>query len=161
MAIFTVPGKDVITISDHDFLDDTPHMRGKVHLIRLNFLHPDNNRMEWVINKFPQTNRYIVDAKNIKFYNYYLKRTSLKYYIINTNTVFTGLISFYKRNNKVLLDITALQNSVRLFLLEYLLYDILENTEVIIISKDDYDENSEVIDRWRGNCIIKDTNYPI
>lgn len=161
MAIFTTPGKDVITISDDDYLDDISSFNRKIHLIRLNFTYPDNKRMQWVTDKFPQTNRYIVDIKNIKFYNYYLKRTSLKYYIINTDVMYTGLVSFYKRNNKVLLDITALPDNERKFIIKHLLFDILNNTEVIIISKSDYQANKEIVDSWRGNCIIKDDEYPI
>ncbi len=160
MAIFTIPGKDVIRITDNDYINDIPSITDKVHIIRLDFKNPDNTKMEWVISKFYTTNRYIVDNTNIKYYNYFLKRTNLKYYIIN-NDKWNGLISFYKRNNKVLLDITLLSKPERDFVLKISLLDILQNTEVIIISKDDYQVVKNVIDKWRGNCIIQDPDYLI
>jgi len=156
MAIFTVPGKDIIKVTDTDFINDTPDISNKVHIIRLSFDTPNDDKMEWVINKFYQTNRFIVDNSDIKYYNYYLKRTNLKYYVINTVNIESKLISFYKRNNKVLLDITVLSQSERLFVLHSALVDVLQNTEVIIISESDYLTVKNVIDKWRGNFFIYD-----
>jgi len=161
MAIFTVPGRDIIKVTDTDFINNTPNISSKVHIIRLSFDNPNDEKMEWVINKFYQTNRFIVDNYDIKYYNYYLKRTNLKYYVINTVNIESKLISFYKRNNKVLLDITILSQAERLFVLHSALQDILLNTEVIVISESDYLTVKDIIDKWRGNCIIYDPDYLI
>jgi len=160
MAIFTVPGRDVIKVTDEDFINNTPNISSKVHIIKLDFNNPDDTKMEWVMSKFYSTKRFIIDNTNIKYYNYYLRRTNHKYYIINNN-VWDGLISFYKRNNKVLLDITLLSESEKSFVLGISLNDILQNTEVITISSDDYQAVKNVIDKWRGNCIIHDPEYLI
>ena len=161
MAIFTTPGTQIISITESNYINDTPNIKSKVHIIRLNFDNPDDNKMEWVITKFPTTRRYIVDNKHIKYYNYFLKRIyNLKYYVINTSNRWNGLVSFYKRNNKVLLDITQLTTPEKNFVF-YSLKDILFNTEVIMISKSDYDNNKQIIDNWKGNCIIEDPNYII
>lgn len=161
MAIFTVPGKDIIRITEDDYFSNIPKPLSKVHIIRLDFITPDDEKMEWVINKFYQTNRYVIDIKNIKYYNYYLKRTNLKYYIINTNNSWKGLVSFYKRNNKVLLDFTKLSKEEKKFVLNESLNDVLYNTEVILINKQDYLDYHDCIDEWRGNCIINDVDYLI
>ena len=160
MAIFTTPGNQIIRITEHNYLTDTPNIQSKIHIIRLDFDNPDNTKMEWVISKFPQTRRFVVDNIHIKYYNYFLKRTNLKYYVINTNNRWNGIVSFYKRNNKVLLDTTQLTDNEKSFVF-YSMKDVLFNTEVIIISKNDYNKNKQSIDNWKGNCIIEDPNYII
>jgi hypothetical protein len=116
--------------------------------------------MNWVVNTFKKTNRYIIDNEHIRFYNYFFKRTNLKYYVINTNEYFTGLISFFKRNNKVLLDITKLNKKDEIFVFNNL-FDVLSNTEVIIINKKDYQNNINTFKVWNGNIILHDNNYVI
>jgi len=161
MAIFTKPGRDIIRITDTDYLNDNININHKIHIIRLDFGSPDDIKMEWVITKFNNTNRYVIDVSNLKYYNYFLKRTNLKYYIINTSVLWKGVISFYKRNNKVLLDTTCLSKEEHDFVMNVSLKDVLFNTEVIIINKTDYDIHKDVIDKWKGNCIINDINYII
>jgi len=161
MSIFTVPGKDIIKVTDLDYINDTPDVNWKVHILRLDFQNPDDDKMQWVLEKFSYTNRFVVDLSNIKYYNLYLKRTNLKYYVINTNDRWKGLVSFYKRNNKVLLDTTKLNTHERSFVFDVCLSDILFNTEVVLVYRIDYENNSEIFDKWRGNCIIHDENYVI
>jgi len=161
MAIFTVPGRDIIRVTDQDYLNDGPNLDSKVHIIRLDFDSPNDTKMRWVIDKFYQTNRFVVDLQNIKYYNFYLKRTNYKYYVINTNVLWNGIISFYKRNNKVLLDITKLTQPEQEFVLSVALEDILNNTEVILLKKEQYVQYSDIIKKWKGNCIIYDSEYEI
>ncbi len=146
-------GQDIITISEKN-LNDLPSIDQKVHLIRLFFDYPDNDKMEWVITSYPRTRRFVIDTKNIRFYNSYFKRTNIKYYVINTNSYYSGLISFFKRNNKVLLDVTILQQNEKDYIFSSLV-DVLSNLEVIMISKDDFDEYSHILSEWNGNVIIK------
>ncbi len=159
MSILTKSGKDIIKLTE-DHIQDVYDPQHKVHLIRLSFNIPNNDIMNWVINTFKKTNRYIIDNEHIRFYNYFFKRTNLKYYVINTNEYFTGLISFFKRNNKVLLDITKLNKKDKIFVFDNLL-DVLSNTEVIIINKNDYKDNINILKVWNGNIILHDDNYVI
>ena len=156
MSIITRLGKDVIKISEENIYD-VSDINHKVHLIRLDFKKPKNEIMKWVITTFPQTNRYIIDNEHIRFYNYFFKRTNLKYYVINTNKYYTGLISFFKRNNKVLLDTTILNKNDIKFVFDNLI-DVLSNTEVIIINNNNYNNNIDVLKEWKGNIILYDNN---
>ena len=159
MIKITKPGEDILVISDQDY-DKNLQIEHKVHLIRLQFETPTIDKMNWVIETFYKTHRYVIDSEHIRFYNGYFKRTNKKYYVINDNKT-DGLISFFKKNNKVLLDITALSEVDQLYVLNVGFTDVLRNTEVIIISKADYDEHTEELNMYNGNCIIADDNYPI
>jgi hypothetical protein len=159
MAILTRPGIDVIRL-DEDNLYQYTTPQQKIHIIRLDFNEPTLEKMDYVINTFHKTNRFVVDVTNIKFYNYYFKKTSLKYYVINTSRMYTGLLSFFKRNNKVLLDTTKLNVAESLFVFNSLC-DVLSNVEVIILSENDYNSNINIFDKWRGNVIIQDLDYGI
>jgi hypothetical protein len=78
------------------------------------------------LEKFPLTNRYII-SDNIKFYNDILKARK-KYYV--ENMIGDNLISFFKKNNKVLLNIENLFD-YQLELIEKEYFDILRNVEVL------------------------------
>jgi len=159
MIKITKPGEDILVISDQDF-NKRIQLEQKVHLIRLRFDTPTLEKMDWVINTFYKTHRFVIDSEHIRFYNSYFKRTNKKYYVINDSYT-EGLVSFFKKNNKVLLDITALSEFDRMYVLNAAFNDILRNTEVIIISKDDYVTHLEELNMYNGNCVIADSNYPI
>lgn len=159
MIKITKPGQDIIVITDQDY-NKKVKTEDKVHLIRLKFDTPTIDKMDWVIESFHKTHRFVIDSEHIRFYNGFFKRTNKKYYVINDSNT-EGLISFFKKNNKVLLDITALSEFDRLYVLNVAFTDILRNTEVIIISKSDYTERLEELNMYNGNCIIADSNYPI
>lgn len=159
MSILTKAGKDIIRLTE-DHIQDVYDINHKVHLIRLSFNNPTNEIMDWVLGTFRKTNRYVIDNEHIRFYNYFFKRTNFKYYVINIDRYFTGLISFFKRNNKVLLDITKLDNDNKKYILLNLA-DVLSNTEVIIISEDDYNDNIDILKAWNGNVILHDKDYVI
>ena len=159
MIKITKPGSDIIVITDQDF-NNNIKKEDKVHLIRLAFETPTVEKMNWVIDAFHKTHRFVIDSEHIRFYNGFFKRTNKKYYVINDNTT-NGLISFFKKNNKVLLDVTALTEFDRLYVLNVAFTDILRNTEVIIISKNDYEQHLEELNMYNGNCVIEDTDYPI
>lgn len=159
MIKITKPGTDIIVITDEDYHNDT-QMENKIHLIRLAFDDPTTEKMSWVTESFYKTHRYIIDSENIRFYNGFFKRTNKKYYVINDSKTM-GLISFFKKNNKVLLDVTALTEFDRMYALNVAFLDILKNTEVIIISQEDFDAHVDELSMYNGNCIIADDNYPI
>jgi hypothetical protein len=160
MSLITVPGRDIIVVNEES-LTDGKEFTYKVHLVRLSFTDPTNEKMEWVLQTFHKTNRYVVDINHIRYYNYYLKRTNLKYYIINTVDTWRGLVSFFKRNNKVLLDITQLTDFEKQFVLNVALQDILSNCEVLLMDREDYTGHLEVFNQWKGDIIIKDDDYLI
>jgi len=160
MSLITIPGKDIIVVNEDSYNQDVSYDQ-KIHLIRLMFDDPTDDKMEWVLQTFRKTNRYVIDITNIRYYNYYLKRTNLKYYIINTVDSWRGLVSFFKRNNKVLLDITKLSIFERQFVLNVSLKDVISNTEVLLMDKDDYTDHLDVFNRWKGDIILRDENYTI
>lgn len=160
MSLITVPGRDIVVVNEESLVDDKDY-NYKVHLVRLAFRNPTDDKMEWVLQTFRKTNRYVIDTSHIRYYNYYLKRTNIKYYIINTNETWQGLISFFKRNNKVLLDITQLSVFERQFVLSVALEDVLANTEVLLMDREDYTEHLEVFNQWKGDIILRDENYAI
>lgn len=103
-----------------------------MHLIKLDFSHPTKEKVKTVINHFPHTNRYVV-SNNIKFYNYMLKNNK-KYYVENEKG--DSLVSFFKKNNKILLNMNNLTNVELQFIMNDI-HDVLNNVEVIFIGKKD------------------------
>jgi hypothetical protein len=100
----------------------------KIHLIKLAFEEPTTDKVEQVLDRFPSTNRFII-SDNIKFYNDVL-RSRKKYYVENGNGI--GLISFFKKNNKVLLNLQNLTSEERSFVKNNI-RDVLRNLEAIYI----------------------------
>jgi hypothetical protein len=152
-------GSDLITIDDSS-IEQNEGCNQKIHLIRLMFSYPDLDKMNWVISTYSKTKRFVIDQENIKFYNYFFKRTNVKYYVINTMKYYTGIVSFFKRNNKVLLNTTILNKNEQNFIFNSLI-DILSNLEIIMITKQNFNEYKEILSKWNGNVIIKDKNYTI
>lgn len=151
MARITEPGKDYIILCEDNIELERERHEGKVHLIELNFREPDENLVGEVLTLFHETRRYII-SNYIRFYNFFFKKfNDRKYYV--SNVAGENLIIFFKRNNKVLLDITILDKIEREFILRDL-GTILEYLEVIKISKEDYENNLKTFQRWKGNAII-------
>lgn len=124
-------------IIDEGNLDNVREENDKVHLIYLNFDEPTDSKVRTVLNKFPSTNRFIV-SDNIKFYNNILKNNK-KFYVENQPDV--GLLSFFKKNNKVLLNMNNLSQQEREFV-KTNIKDVLKNTEVIYLpDQNELDEN--------------------
>jgi hypothetical protein len=74
----------------------------------------------------------------------------------------SDIISFFRKNNKILLNLLNLSKEERdFFLMEGIFEDVLKNIEVIAMNKKIYDEKLEVLDKWKGNCIIVGTNETI
>ena len=154
----TIPGVDVITVREGTIdAYKTEYKNKKVHLIRLDFENPTEDKIDDVLANFPETNRFIVD-ENIKFYNSYLKNTSKKYYVKNRKG--TNLISFFRKNNKILMDFVILSDEEFDFAIASL-QDLLRNVEVILLKKETFRSYEDVLKFWKGNVIIYDENYYI
>lgn len=124
----------------------------KIHLLKLNFAEPTREKIQNVLLAYPRTNRFVI-SNNIKIYNEVLKTTTKKYYVENEKGA--ALISFLRKNNKILLNFNNLRDFELSFLLEDdIIYDILRNLEVIMINRNIYNKFSKVFQTWDGNIII-------
>jgi len=147
-------GSDYIKINEDNLYDEQLINIPRVHLIKLDFFNPNDEKIRRVIRNFPKTNRYVIE-ENIRTYNFILKRTSKKYYIENRKGV--DIISFFRKNNKVLINFHNLSDFEKAFLLSDKIFnDVLRNTEVIHVDKDIFDEKMETLETWRGNVVISD-----
>jgi hypothetical protein len=147
----TQPGSDYVRITETNMASDAMLAIPRIHIIKLDFLDPTEEKVNYVLKTFKLTNRFVVD-NNIKFYNAMLKNTNKKYYIANIEG--DSLITFFKRNNKVLLDTTKLNLLEKAFVFSIALTDVLNNTEVIIAERKFYREHPEPFNKWSGNLII-------
>ncbi len=150
-------GRDCIRVDENDLTRDSVVDR-KIHLIYLGFDSPTQSKVYRILDLFPKTNRYIVPEDKIKIYNYILKGTSKKYYVKNING--SNFISFFRKNNKVLLDFHSLSEYEKAFLLiDNIFNDLLKNVEVIIMDPDIFEEKKNFLIRnWNGNVIITEKN---
>lgn len=158
--LITRIGTDYISINEDNVnkgrAESSP--KSKVHLIKLNFFSPTTEKIEKVLNFYPDTNRFVID-NNIRIYNGYLKHTTKKYYVENKEG--TGLITFFRKNNKVLLNVENLTSAERQFVLSSALVDILKNIEVILMDQEDFENCKEILEPWNGNVILFDPNFII
>lgn len=148
----TKVGSDYISLNEENFSDIKFQNIVRVHLIKLDFQTPTRILIERVLSLFPKTNRFVIED-NIREYNAILKRTSKKYYVMNK--VGVDIISFFRKNNKILLNFNNLSKEEQeFFLMDGIFDDVLRNTEVIAIDKNMHDMKMEVLDKWKGNVII-------
>ncbi len=147
-------GTDYISLNEGNFADAKFQNIQRVHLIKLDFNEPTRVLIDRVLSLFPKTNRFVIED-NIRDYNAILKRTSKKYYVMNKPGA--DIISFFRKNNKILLNFNSLSEEEKsFFLLDGIFEDVLKNTEVIAINKRMHDMKMEVLDKWKGNVIISD-----
>jgi hypothetical protein len=100
-------GKDYITINEQNVPTTDERRNDKIHLIKLNFEEPTKEKILFVVDTFQKTNRYVI-SNNIRVYNDVLKHTGKKYYIENRTGV--NLISYLRKNNKILLIFLTYEN---------------------------------------------------
>jgi len=151
MRVTTV-GSDYIRIDEQNIEDRKLLGIPRVHLIKLDFEKPTELKVRKVIDLYPKTNRFVVD-ENIKTYNAILKGTNKKYYV--ENVMGSGVISFFKKNNKVLVNFNNLSDAERNFLLsDDCFEDVLKNAEVILLNKPIYETKMKQLEIWSGNVIV-------
>ncbi len=152
-------GSDYIGISESNLYDQNLMDIPRVHLIKLGFFDPTESKVKQVLRNFPKTNRFVIED-NIRIYNFILRGTSKKYYVSNTEG--SNVISFFRKNNKVLVNFHNLDEYEQAFMLsDKVFQDVLKNTEVIHISKSIFDEKMEILENWRGNVVISDETSKI
>ena len=144
-------GSDFIVMDESNLDNEEFDNMEKIHLIKIAFQEPTEDKVYRLLDRFKSTNRFVVED-NIKFYNDLLKNTNRKYYVENTSQ--SKLISFFRKNNKVLLNTTRLA-PLEVDFVYYNLKDILKNIEVIMTDETFYNnENSELFANWKGNLIL-------
>ena len=144
-------GSDYISV-DEDSIDKFLDIE-RIHIIELLFFKPTERKIKKVLQLYPLVNRYVI-SDNIRTYNYILKTTSKKYYVKNTPGA--QLITFFKKNNKVLCDFLSLDVYEKQFLLlDNVFGDVLRNCEVIQIDQEIFEEKKLFLETWSGNVIIK------
>ena len=152
----TAVGSDFISVNEENYDSNTYQNISRVHLVKFDFAMPTYDLINQVLYLFPKTNRFVIED-NISEYNSILRRTEKKYYVMNKRDI--EIISFFRKNNKILLNFMNLSKEEKtFFLMEGIFEDVLKNTEVIALSKKIYDEKIEVLDKWKGNVIIVDKN---
>lgn len=155
----TAIGSDYIIVNEDNYGSNTYQNIPRVHLIKFDFAMPTYDLVIQVLHLFPKTNRFVIED-NIREYNSILRRTQKKYYVMNKTGA--DVISFFRKNNKILFNFLNLCKEERnFFLMEGVFEDVLRNTEVITINKTIYDEKMEVLDKWKGNVIIVDKNEKV
>lgn len=152
MARITVEGKDYVTLTEDNLEDEKSKHNSKVHLIELNFSKPTEELFKKVLDYFPDTRRFVI-SNFIRFYNSQFKKCKDKKFYVK-NLPKDNLLIFFKRNNKVLLDITVLRENEKQIILSDL--DLILNyIEVVKINQVDYNKNEKIFKKWRGNVIIE------
>lgn len=144
-------GVDYIEVNEDFFIKNNLAMLPKIHLVKLNFKDPTREKIEDALKFFKNTNRFII-SNNIKIYNEVFKSVFKKYYVENQTG--QGLVSFFRKNNKVLLNFNNI-NEIEFNFLIYSLSDVLKNVEVIRISKKIFDKYIKYFENWDGNCIVE------
>jgi hypothetical protein len=149
----TKPEIDYIIINENN-VEKLKQNKGneKIHLIKLNFIEPTEEKIFDVINTFTKTNRYVI-SNNIKIYNDTIKKTGKKYYVENRNLI--PLISYLRKNNKILINYMNLQKNERELMLETNIFDdTLKNVEVILIDSYIFEQKRDCLEKWNGNVIL-------
>jgi len=151
--IRTIIGKDYIEIDEKNWDSEEFRSIKKIHLIKMNFIEPTVDKINRILKKYPNTNRFVVD-NNIRLYNDVLKKTIKKYYVEN-NVNDNNILSFFRKNNKILFNFNNLSDlKKRFFLDNFIFYDILHNVEVVRMAEEDFDEKYDIIKNWNGNVIV-------
>jgi histone acetyltransferase (RNA polymerase elongator complex component) len=144
-------GTDFITLDEDNLYSESLRSIPRVHLIKLMFFTPSEDKIKKVLSLYPKTNRFIIED-NIKTYNNTLKWTNKKYYVENKKG--DGVISFFKKNNKVILNFLRLNDYERDFLIDNCLEDVLRNLEVVVVDNSIYKSKEDMFNLWNGNVII-------
>jgi hypothetical protein len=148
----TIQGTHYITVTEESLVNSIPTQ--KIHLIKIALKSPEPKAIEAILQLFPNTNRYVVSSSaNIRLYNEVFKTSAKKYYVENDTNI--RLVSFLRKNNKILLNINNLSPHNKQFINnEPVLEDTLRNVEVVLCSNDFYELWKSLFTTWSGNLII-------
>lgn len=148
----SVIGRDYISIDESNMDDAVLLSIPKIHIIKLQLKNVTEENIKTIVKNFSNTNRFVI-SDNIREYNILLKNIGKKFYV--ENIVDTPFISFFRKNNKVLLNLNNLRGFEREFVLnESIFSDILKNIEIVQLSQGDYDILLPLLEMWNGNVIV-------
>lgn len=150
------PGREYLYLKEADLKNIEKYLSlEKRHLIHLDF-EPDEIKTDLVFSIFPDTKRFIV-SDYIKDFNYiFKKKRDKKYYVENRSC--KDIISFFRKNNKILLNFINMKKEVRDIFLGPLLKNTLKNVEVIKVNEDMLEDIWIHVRYWNGNIIIEDND---
>ncbi|GAF98818.1 unnamed protein product, partial [marine sediment metagenome] len=103
----TAIGSDYIRVDEDNYNSSAYQKIPRVHLVKFDFAMPTHELVREVLHLFPKTNRFVIED-NIREYNSILRRTEKKYYVMNKRGA--DIISFFRKNNKILLNFLTLSN---------------------------------------------------
>ena len=146
--------EDYIEVDELWLRNNENIIQKKVHLVKMNFRMPTEEKLDQLLYILPRTNRFIID-NNIKLYNDYFKKTKKKFYVENTFKDQERFISFLRKNNKILIDFTKIESfNLKHVLFELAWEDLLNNIEILKISKCDFELYKNHLTNWDGNVIV-------
>lgn len=145
-----VIGKHFIEVTEEDLATLTPPTE-KIHILKISFDFPTKEKLYHVLNTYDETYRFIID-KYVDFYNKFFLLNKKKYYVENTKK--DGLVTFFKRNNKVCFNFTVLNINMQQYCIQNL-QDILPNVEVIVLDENLFSILEKDLQNWHGDVIIK------
>lgn len=146
--------EDYIEVDEYWLRTNENIIQKKIHLVKISFSSPNEEKLDQLLYILPKTNRFIID-NNIKLYNDYFKKTKKKYYVENTFKDQERFISFLRKNNKILIDFTKIESfNLKHVLFELAWEDLLNNIEILKISKVDFELYKSHLSNWDGNVII-------
>lgn len=146
--------EDYIEVDEHWLRVNEDVIQKKIHLVKLQFKYPTEEKLDQLLYILPRTNRFIIE-NNIRVYNDYFKNTKKKFYVENSFKDQERFISFLRKNNKILLDFTKITSThLKHILLESNWEDLLSNIEILKISYTDFKLYESHFSQWDGNIII-------
>ena len=146
--------EDYIEVDEYWLMSNENIIQKKIHLVKISFSTPNEEKLDQLLYILPKTNRFIID-NNIKLYNDYFKKTKKKYYVENTFKDQERFISFLRKNNKILIDFTKIESfNLKHVLFELAWEDLLNNIEILKISKVDFELYKSHLSNWDGNVIL-------
>lgn len=146
--------EDYIEVDEYWLRTNENIIQKKIHLVKISFSSPNEEKLDQLLYILPKTNRFIID-NDIKLYNDYFKKTKKKYYVENTFKDQERFISFLRKNNKILIDFTKIESfNLKHVLFELAWEDLLNNIEILKISKVDFELYKSHLSNWDGNVIL-------
>ena len=99
--IISYLNKDYIEVDESWLINNPERIEKKIHLVKLCFTSPDEDKIQEILNLLPFTNRFIINnGLHVKIYNDFFKKTVKKFYVENSHEDQWKIISFIRKNNK-------------------------------------------------------------
>ena len=148
--------EDYIEVDESWLRNNENVIQRKVHLVKICFNTPTEDKLDQLLYILPRTNRFIID-NHIRIYNDFFKKTKKKFYVENTVKDENRFVSFLRKNNKVLLDFTKIKSPNLMYVLYELVWeDLLSNIEIIKMDKTCFELYKDHLTFWDGNIILMD-----